>query len=527
MAKKFLTHLNLNRNELQNTVIQNLASAPSSPVAGLTYYDTTLGKFGVYSGSAWVYMGDIDGSTFVSTTGNQTVGGVKTFTSFPVTPSSAPTTSYQTANKKYVDDTVSAAGGFTAEDAQDAVGSILTDTATVNLTYNDAANTITADVLDSPTVGGNNTTYLLSRANHTGTQSADTITDGTTNKAYTATEKTKLAGIATGATANATDAALRARSSHTGTQTASTISDFDSAADARITAAAGTTLATLSSGKIPTSQIPSVALSEVFVVATQVAQLALTTQQGDIVIRSDQNRTYVRNAGTAGTMADYTELSSPTDAVTSVNGQTGLVVLGKGDIGLDNVDNTSDAAKPISAAVATALSGKAATSHTHTASNITDFSTAADARITAQKATANGIASLDATTKIPVAQLPTGTTSTTVSLGNHTHTAATTAAAGFTTLASKAEADAKTVTTKAVTPAALVDFARKHTSLIGGSTSVAVTHGLGSQWVTAQAYDATTNELVECDITLTSATVTTFGFTTAPAANSIRVVITG
>lgn len=46
---------------------------------------------------------------------------------------------------------------------------------------------------------------LLARANHTGTQSADTITDGTTNKAYTATEKTKLSGIETGA--DVTDAA--------------------------------------------------------------------------------------------------------------------------------------------------------------------------------------------------------------------------------------------------------------------------------------------------------------------------------
>ena len=34
----------------------------------------------------------------------QTVAGVKTFSSFPVTPSSAPTTDYQIANKKYVDD---------------------------------------------------------------------------------------------------------------------------------------------------------------------------------------------------------------------------------------------------------------------------------------------------------------------------------------------------------------------------------------------------------------------------------------
>lgn len=68
---------------------------------------------------------------------------------------------------------------------------------------------------------------LLARANHTGTQSADTITDGTTNKAFLATERTKLAGIATGATANDTDANLKNRANHTGTQLASTISDFN------------------------------------------------------------------------------------------------------------------------------------------------------------------------------------------------------------------------------------------------------------------------------------------------------------
>jgi len=38
---------------------------------------------------------------------------------------------------------------YTNEQAQDAVGSILTDTASVNLTYDDFANTITADVIDN------------------------------------------------------------------------------------------------------------------------------------------------------------------------------------------------------------------------------------------------------------------------------------------------------------------------------------------------------------------------------------------
>jgi len=45
----------------------------------------------------------------VALTGNETISGVKTFNSFPVTPSTAPTTDYQTANKKYVDD--NAGGG--------------------------------------------------------------------------------------------------------------------------------------------------------------------------------------------------------------------------------------------------------------------------------------------------------------------------------------------------------------------------------------------------------------------------------
>lgn len=92
----------------------------------------------------------------------------------------------------------------------------------------------TRNLSDAELLNGQAASHYLDRTNHTGTQSADTLTDGTTNKAYTATEKTKLAGIATGATANSSDATLLARANHTGTQAASTISDFDSAVDARV-----------------------------------------------------------------------------------------------------------------------------------------------------------------------------------------------------------------------------------------------------------------------------------------------------
>ena len=46
------------------------------------------------------------------------------------------------------------------------------------------------------------------------------------------------------------------------------------------------------------------------------------------------------------------------NAVTSVSGRVGAVTLAKGDVGLSNVDNTSDINKPLSTATTSALGGK-------------------------------------------------------------------------------------------------------------------------------------------------------------------------
>ncbi len=56
MAKQFLTNLNLNKNELQNAKIQNLATAPSAPVTGQLYFNTVDGQLHVYDGTAWVAL---------------------------------------------------------------------------------------------------------------------------------------------------------------------------------------------------------------------------------------------------------------------------------------------------------------------------------------------------------------------------------------------------------------------------------------------------------------------------------------
>jgi len=75
----------------------------------------------------------------------------------------------------------------------------------------------------------------------------------------------------------------------------------------------------------------------------------------------------------------------PSAPVISVNGKQNIVVIDKADIGLNNVDNTNDANKPISTATQTALNTK---------------------ENTANKGVANGYASLDGTGVIPVSQLP-------------------------------------------------------------------------------------------------------------------------
>lgn len=52
---KFLRFVDMAQNEIRNPAFHLLASAPSSPIEGQFYYDTTLHQFGYRTASAWVY----------------------------------------------------------------------------------------------------------------------------------------------------------------------------------------------------------------------------------------------------------------------------------------------------------------------------------------------------------------------------------------------------------------------------------------------------------------------------------------
>ncbi len=54
---KYLVNLDLSQNELQNAKIQNLATAPSTPVAGQIYFNTASNKYFGYNGTKWVDLG--------------------------------------------------------------------------------------------------------------------------------------------------------------------------------------------------------------------------------------------------------------------------------------------------------------------------------------------------------------------------------------------------------------------------------------------------------------------------------------
>lgn len=138
--------------------------------------------------------------------------------------------------------------------------------------------------------------------------------------------------------------------------------------------------ATIADGSVTTAKLANGAVTEVKLAPAVVTKLNQTPTVADgsvtevklapaVVTKLNQAPTLADGSVTTTKVADAavteTKLAAAvvtklnqTAPVTSVAGKTGVVALVKGDVGLASVDNTSDAAKPISTATQTALNAK-------------------------------------------------------------------------------------------------------------------------------------------------------------------------
>ena len=113
-------------------------------------------------------------------------------------------------------------------------------------------------------------------------------------------------------------------------------------------------------GKVVLTQIPDSVLGQLEYMGTYSFSggMPTATQKGQYWIASTDGNGYVTGDWAVYNGSTFDKVDN-TDAVSTVAGRTGNVVLTKSDVGLSNVDNTSDVDKPVSTATQTALNLKA------------------------------------------------------------------------------------------------------------------------------------------------------------------------
>jgi hypothetical protein len=189
---------------------------------------------------------------------------------------------------------------YTDEQAQDASASLFTSGTHTGISY-------------SYVDGSNKIDSTVSLASF----DTDDLTEGATNKYFSDT-------LARGAFSAGTGISLSSG------VIASTITQYtDADADARISAQKGQNngLCELdANGLVPTNHLPPLAITDVHVVADATERLALSAQEGDVAIQTDDSTSWIYD-GSA-----WVQFAIGGSGVSSVNGQTGVVSLLTTDI---------------------------------------------------------------------------------------------------------------------------------------------------------------------------------------------------
>ena len=96
-----------------------------------------------------------------------------------------------------------------------------------------------------------------------------------------------------------------------------------------------------SDGKLISSQLPSITITDTFVVGSQSAMLSLVAETGDVAVRTDVNKSFILQGDTPSDLADWQELLTPTSTVSSVFGRVGAVTSNSGDYTADQISETA------------------------------------------------------------------------------------------------------------------------------------------------------------------------------------------
>lgn len=547
MAQKFLVPIDLNKNELQNARIQNLAAAPGSPVEGLIYYDTVLHQMGVYQNTTWIYFtasgggtvtavsvasangfaGTSSGGATPALTLTTTITGILKGNGTAISAATSGTDYLIPSNTTFIGTTSIAFNRASASQALTGITSIDGSAATLTTSRNIYGNAfngstdITAIIASTFGGTGNGFTKFTGPATTEKTftlpNASDTIVCYGTAGSFTAVQtfgaagnvgKLAIAGTTSGSTIlNASAVASGTLTLPAATDTLVGRATADTLTNKSIDASTNT-ITNLTTAMFATNVVDTDGTLTANSTTRIPTQSAVKTYV-DTNIQGVKWKNAVRAATTAnGTLATAFANGQVIDGVTLVTGDR--ILLKDQTTGQDNGIYTVNASGAPTRAI-----------DADTAAEVLQFVVSvSEGTINADKTFVNSTNAAITLGTTPLVIVDFVTTNVPL---------ASTSVAGKVTLATLAEAEAKSDTAKAVVSADLLNFPIKRLFTIGDgtSTSLTCTHNLGTKDVMVQVRDASTDAVVITDIVNTSTTVTTITFAVAPATNAYKVVIIG
>ena len=548
MAIKYLNSLNLAKNELQNARIQNLGTAPSSPVEGQIYYDTGDNEMYFYNGSAWQSMaGDITGVTAGSGLSGGGTDGTVTLSI-----GTGAVTNGMLVNSSI---TIGAGNGLTGGGSVALGGSTtLNIGAGTGITVN--ANDIALDTSSDRNVDHSSVTL--------------TAGAGLTGGGDITASRTFSVGAGTGIAVNANDVAL----SHLGLESLSDPNDdrilfWDDSAGATawldISSATGLSLSgtSLSLSSIPNSSLANSSVtysagngltgggavslggsatfnigqgSGISVTADAIALKNAAGLDEAAIMRWNATSGQLENSSITddGTTVTVSGNLTVTGTTTTVNTETinladNIITLNSNEAGTPSQDGGIEVERGTATNVSL-IWDESADRWAFTNDGSTFYNIPISSEYNNYSHPTQSAIDVDAGALEVIDRVQVNTLGHVTSVTKRTFQSASASQKGIVELATNAETAAGTDATRAVTPASLEYFyeSKNYSASIGNGTdtSIDVTHGLGTTDVIVQVFEVASGATVFTDTIRTDANTVQLIFAEAPATNAYRVLVT-